>query len=84
MTPDWPAWAAFEEDPGDAGSDLVNHWVKVYSALTSLLGSGGSVTVTRGSHSTELTAREAAERLEFWEGELRKRQAKEADPKTAG
>lgn len=74
-TEPWPAWAAFEEDPGDAGSDLVNHWVKVYSALTSLLGSGGSVTVTRGSHSTELTAKEAAERLEFWLEQLQKRES---------
>lgn len=70
---DWPAWAAFEEDPGDAGSDLVNHWINVYSALNSLLGSGGSVTVTRGEASTQLTARDVAERLEFWEGERRKR-----------
>lgn len=69
----WPAWAAFEEDPGDGGADLVNHWIKVYSALNSLLGSGGSVTVSRGEHTTQLTAKDVAERLAFWEGELRKR-----------
>lgn len=73
--PNWPAWAAFEEDPGDAGGDLVNHWIKVYGALASLLGSGGSVTVTRHGQSTELTAAVAAQRLEFWAGELRKREA---------
>lgn len=70
----WPAWAAFEEDPGDAGADLVNHWITVYSALTSLLGSGGSVTVTRGGHSIEMTAGDVAERLGFWEGERAKRE----------
>ena len=70
----WPAWAAFEEDPGDAGGDLVNHWIKVYSALSSLLGSGGTVTVTRSGQSTEMTAGDVSGRLAFWEGELRKRQ----------
>lgn len=69
----WPAWAAFEEHP-PGGDDVVGHWIKVYSALSSLLGSGGSVTIVREGGTAELTAPDVSERLAFWSGELAKRE----------